>query len=132
MALTTSVTLTTDFADAVERTRAALTDQGMGVVSEIDMTATLKKKLDVDIEDYLILGACMPGFAHQAITQEPSIGSLLPCNVVVRTNPDNADEVIVEAIDPRTLLSLVGTGELASTADSVQEALVGALNSLSE
>ena len=83
-----STTLHTSFADAVERTRTALSEQGFGVLTEIDMKATLKSKLGEDIEDYLILGACNPPLAHRAVTVDRQIGLLLPCNVVVRADPN--------------------------------------------
>ena len=79
-----ATTLDTDFADAVTRTRDALATQGFGVLTEIDVAATLKTKLDMDMAPYLILGACNPPLAHQAITADAAIGLLLPCNVVVR------------------------------------------------
>ena len=84
MGVSLSTTLHTSFDDAVERTRAALARQGFGVLTEIDMKATLKAKLGEDMEDYLILGACNPSFAHKAVNIYRPIGVLLPCNVVVR------------------------------------------------
>lgn len=130
MSLTIATTLNTDFQDAVQRTREALSEVGFGVLTEIDMTATLKKKIDADIEDYLILGACNPGFAHRALQVERQVGALLPCNVTVRRNPDNADEVIVEAVDPRTLMAAAGNEDLTAAADEVSELLTKAIGSL--
>ena len=86
MSYALSTTLHTTFEDAVERTRKALSDQGFGVLTEIDMKATLKAKLGEDMEDYLILGACNPPLAHRAVNVDRQIGLLLPCNVVVRAD----------------------------------------------
>jgi uncharacterized protein (DUF302 family) len=91
MDIALSTTLHTSFDDAVARTRMALAEQGFGVLTEIDVKATLKTKLGEDIEDYLILGACNPPLAHRAIEVDRQIGPLLPCNVVVRSDPDHAD-----------------------------------------
>ena len=97
MSYGTSVTLGMPFADAVSRVRAALQQQGFGVITEIDITATLRAKLGKQIEDYIILGACNPPFASQALDIDRSIGMLLPCNVVVRAA---ADGTVVEATRP--------------------------------
>ncbi len=100
-------TLQTDFDDAVARTREALSDVGFGVLTEIDVKATLKKKLDEDMENYLILGgACNPQFAHRALGIERQIGLLLPCNVVVRDDTDHAGTVIVEAMNPDIMVAV--------------------------
>src|SRR6516225_5182739 len=91
----------TSFADAVTRTREALAQQGFGVLTEIDVKATLKVKLGKDMEDYLILGACNPSLAHRAINLDRHIGLLLPCNVVVRADPNDNKSVIVEGMNPQ-------------------------------
>ena len=101
MSIAISTSLRTGFSEAVARTREALADQGFGVLTEIDMKATLKKKLDIDMEDYLILGACNPPLAHRAVGVDRQIGLLLPCNVVVRADPADDTRVLVEAMDPR-------------------------------
>ena len=96
MSLKTHVSL--PFEEAVAATRDALAEQGFGVLTEIDVKATMKAKLDKDVGSFLILGACNPPLAYQAISAQASIGVLLPCNVVVR---QDGDEVLVEAVDPR-------------------------------
>ncbi len=116
-----SLTMTEEFDTAVSRTREALADHGFGIVSEIDMAATLKEKLDVDHEPYLILGACNPGFAHRAVSDEPSIGVLLPCNVVVRQA--GPDRVMVDFMDPAVMLDLVGEEGIHDLAEEVRTRL---------
>lgn len=116
-----SVTVHGDFEEAVDKTRAALAEHGFGIVSEIDVAATLKEKLDVDSEPYVILGACNPGFAYQAITQEPAIGVLLPCNVVVRSL--EGDGVMVDFMDPAVVMDVVGENGIHKIADEVRTRL---------
>ncbi len=123
----TTVTTSLSFDEAVERTRAALADQGFGVLTEIDVQATLKKKLDEDMEPYLILGACNPQLAHQALGIERDIGLLLPCNVVVRRD---GDATIVQALDPQVMVSLPGRPELQPVADEAAKRLNSALQTL--
>ena len=106
--------------DARERIVAALASEGFGVLTEIDVAATLKKKLDVDVDPYLILGACNPPLAHQALTAEPSIGVLLPCNVVLR---GAGDRIIVEFMDPEAVLTLVDKEGIAEVAADVRSRL---------
>ena len=102
MNIAISTTVHTSFDDAVQRTREALAQNGFGVLTEIDMKATLKAKLGVDMENYLILGA------HRAVTVDRQIGLLLPCNVVVRADPTDQNTVIVEAMNPRLLVEVTG------------------------
>lgn len=117
--MTTTVNL--PYERAVERTREALGKEGFGVLSEIDVRATLKKKLDVDVPPYVILGACNPPLAHRALTAEPDIGLLLPCNVVVRATDDNRS--VVAAVDPEVSLGRVGNDSLVPLATEVRERL---------
>ncbi|HEY9303504.1 MAG TPA: DUF302 domain-containing protein [Mycobacterium sp.] len=132
MGIALSKTLHTSFADAVTRTREALAHKGFGVLTEIDMKATLKTKLDVDMEDYLILGACNPKFAHQAVNVFRQIGVLLPCNVVVRTDPDAPDTVIVDAMDPRLMIDVTKEPGLDQIADAVTGLLQEALDEVAK
>jgi uncharacterized protein (DUF302 family) len=127
MSYGTSVTLDLPFADAVGRVRAALQEQGFGVLTEIDVTATLRARLGEQMEDYLILGACNPPAAHQALGIDRSIGLLLPCNVVVRAIPAGT---LVEALDPQVMVTLTGQPELKPVADEVGRRLARALAAL--
>src|SRR5258708_38041568 len=133
MTLTLTITMHTSFEEAVERTRKALADQGFGILTEIDVKATLKAKLDEDIEDYLILGACNPPLAHRAITVDRQIGLLLPCNVVVRTAPDASDDtVIVDAMDPQVMVQLADQPGLREVADDAAAKLRAAIDALGQ
>ena len=129
MSYAISTTVAMPYADAVEATRKALADQGFGVLTEIDLSRTLKEKIDADIEPQVILGACRPPLAHAAIQAEPSIGLLLPCNVVVRRTGDN--ETIVEALDPQVMVTMTGNPALGAVADDAAQRLKAALDSLS-
>ncbi|WP_040866430.1 DUF302 domain-containing protein [Nocardia exalbida] len=131
MNLGLSTTLHTSFDDAVARTRTALSDQGFGVLTEIDIRATLKAKLDENIEDYLILGACNPSLAHEAVGIDRQIGLLLPCNVVVRRNPDSDAEILVEAMNPQLLVEVTNEPALQSVATQAAVKLQAAIDSLS-
>ncbi|MFF0689160.1 DUF302 domain-containing protein [Streptomyces albogriseolus] len=119
---------TTDFETAVAAVRRALADQGFGVLTEIDVTATLKAKLDHDMEEYLILGACNPPLAHRALEADRSIGLLLPCNVVVRRD---GDHMLVQALDPGTMVTLTGLDALGPVAEEATARLDAALAALS-
>jgi len=105
----TTVDLSYD--DAVARTREALAGEGFGVLTEIDVRATLKKKLDVDTRPYVILGACNPGLAHKALSAERDIGLLLPCNVIVY-EADQPGKSVVAVMDPLEALALTGNDEV--------------------
>ncbi|MCD5421446.1 DUF302 domain-containing protein [Rhodococcus pyridinivorans] len=130
MALALTATLRTSFGDAVERTRKALSEQGFGILTEIDMKATLKAKLGEDMEDYVILGACNPPLAHRAVTVDRQIGLLLPCNVVVRTDPEDPDTVMVDAMNPQMMVQVADSPGLADVADDATTALQAAIDSL--
>ena len=130
MTIALSTTVHTSFDQAVQRTREALAQNGFGVLTEIDMKATLKAKLGADMENYLILGACNPPLAHRAITVDRQIGLLLPCNVVVRADPTDQNTVIVEAMNPRLLVEVTGEAGLEPVADEVAAKLQAAIDSL--
>ena len=109
------------FDDAIERVTARLADAGFGVLTTIDVSATLKKKIDVDFQRYTILGACNPGFAHKALQAEDKIGTMLPCNVIVQETPDG--KVEVAAVDPMASMMAIQNetlGEVASLAPVMQ------------
>ncbi len=106
-----------DFTAVVDRAMEALKDEGFGVLTDIDVKATMKKKLDLDFRDYRILGACNPPLAHQALTADDKIGTMLPCNVIVQDL--GSGEVEVAAIDPAISMAQVGNATLQTIADSV-------------
>jgi uncharacterized protein (DUF302 family) len=109
------------FDAAIEKVTRELAKEGFGILTEIDVQATLKKKLGIDGLPYRILGACNPPFAHKALSAEPQIGLLLPCNVVVRQ--DEAGKVLVEFMDPEAVLKLVDRAEVAPIAAEVKTRL---------
>jgi uncharacterized protein (DUF302 family) len=120
--------VTMDFAAAVDKVTQALAKEGFGVLTEIDVAATLKKKLGQDLPPYKILGACNPQFASQALAAEPQIGALLPCNVVVRV--DAAGSTQVEFMDPNAVLRLVDHPDVGRLAGEVRERLVRVMDTL--
>jgi len=124
------ITTTVDqpFAPTLVAVKDALAAQGFGILTEIDMAATMKAKLDVDIAPQVILGACNPPLAHRALQVEDQIGLLLPCNVVVRSLPDGRTEVA--AIDPQVMVTMTGNTALAAVADDAAALLGAALRSL--
>ena len=111
-------TVSLAFEPALARVAEELQKEGFGVLTEIDVKATMKKKLDVEMRPYRILGACNPTLAHRALTADPQIGLLLPCNVVVRE--DDSGKVRVEFMDPGAVLDLVNKLEVASLASEVK------------
>lgn len=117
------------FAEAVERARAALAEEGFGVLTEIDVQATLRAKLGEETAPYLILGACNPSYAHRALQVEPQLGTLLPCNVVVR---EQEGVVHVEAVDPVAMLGLVGNAALDPVAAEIRDRVARAVAAIWE
>jgi uncharacterized protein (DUF302 family) len=117
---TLSTTTDLRFADAVARTREELATEGFGVLCEIDVQATLKAKLGVERDPYLILGACNPSLAHAALQAEPELGTLLPCNVVLY---ERDGQTHIAAIDAERMLSIVGNDQLTETASEVRRRL---------
>lgn len=109
-----------DFEDVDTRTRAALAEHGFGVLTEIDVKATMKKKLDVEMAPYRILGACNPNMAHQAIGMEPRIGAMLPCNVILREVEGGIE---VSAVDPVASMQAIDNEDLHNVAGQVREML---------
>ncbi len=128
MSYALSTTVNRPFAETLEATRSALSDQGFGVLTEIDLAATLKAKLDVDIAAQVILGACRPPLAQAALEAEPSIGLLLPCNVVVRTLTD--DSTLVEAMDPAVMVTVTNNEDLNDVVADARERLGNVLVAL--
>lgn len=118
----------TTFEDAIERTTAALKEEGFGVLTEIDIKATLKKKLDADFYNYTILGACNPQMAHQALQAENKIGTMLPCNVIVQEREPGIVEV--SAVDPAASMMAVENDSLAEIAKDVQKKLTKVIKSI--
>jgi uncharacterized protein (DUF302 family) len=129
VAYTISTTLQRPYDRTVADVRAALADQGFGILTEIDLRATLKAKLDVDVPAHVILGACRPQLAHQALAIDPSIAAVLPCNVAVRALDDTT--TIVEAFDPEAMTRLAGEA-LAGVAADARARLTAALRALEE
>ncbi|AWH95410.1 MULTISPECIES: DUF302 domain-containing protein [Dietzia] len=135
MTYTRTITVPMSYEQALERTRAALADQGFGILTEIDVKATFNTKLGEEaaeaVGDYVILGACNPVLASKALAAEPQLGVLLPCNVVVRRG--NGDgQTTVEAIDPQTMVQLSGSPQVREIADDADARLRAALSTSSE
>ena len=115
------------FEDAIERVTGLLGDEGFGVLTTIDVSATLKKKLDVDFQRYIILGACNPGYAHKALTAEDKIGTMLPCNVIVQ---EVDGKVEVAAVDPMASMMAIENEALGGIATEVREKLKAVIDRL--
>ncbi|MFJ6902450.1 DUF302 domain-containing protein [Streptomyces hokutonensis] len=122
-----TVHVRTDFAATVAAVREALAEQGFGILTEIDVAATLKAKLGQDMEDYLILGACNPPLAHRALEIDRTIGLLLPCNVVVR---GDGEGTVVQALDPDTMTAFTGLEALRPVAEEAGRRLDAALEAI--
>lgn len=127
MAYGKSVTVSAPFTETVQRVRDELKSEGFGVLTEIDVTATLREKLGEQMEDYVILGACNPALAHTALQSDPDIGLLLPCNVVVRTS---GDRTVIAALDPQIMVGLSGNSELNPVASEAAARLNRVLDRL--
>jgi uncharacterized protein (DUF302 family) len=117
-----------NFDDAIERVTARLAEAGFGVLTSIDVSATLKKKIDVDFQRYTILGACNPGFAYKALQAEDKIGTMLPCNVIVQETADG--KVEVAAVDPVASMMAIQNEALADVAAQVQTMLKNVIEGL--
>jgi uncharacterized protein (DUF302 family) len=126
----TTLRLSVPFAEAVQRVRDALADQGFGVLTEIDVKATMKAKLGADMEEYLILGACNPPLAHAALEADRSVGLLLPCNVVIRA--DGPAACIVEALDPLVIAEISEAPGVSAVAEEAAARLQAAVAILSD
>jgi uncharacterized protein (DUF302 family) len=125
-----SKTVNLSFDAAIAAVTEALRREGFGVLTDIDVRATMKKKLDVEFRNYRILGACNPPFAHQALLAEDKIGTMLPCNVVVQDVIDSAGLVEVAAIDPVASMAAVGNPQLAIVGQEVRAKLKRVVDSL--
>ena len=121
------VTTKRSFEDAIARVTATLAEQGFGVLTEIDVQATFKKKLDLDVRPYRILGACNPGFASRAIAAEPHVGVLMPCNVVVW---EEGTHRVITAMEPKIMVSVIDHPELAEVAAEASAKIHAALTNV--
>lgn len=124
-----SITLDRPFDETVADVREALAGEGFGIISEVDMQATFRSKIDVEIDPYLILGACNPGYANRSMQVDPSIGLLLPCNVVVRATDAGT---VVEMVDPKMLVEVTANPDMQPIAQEVGAKLAAALRTLGD
>ncbi|HQZ85290.1 MAG: hypothetical protein QG671_1004 [Actinomycetota bacterium] len=124
-----STTVDRPFDEVLADVRGALAAQGFGIITEIDIKKTLHTKIGADVDEQVILGACSPNHAYRALQAEPSIGLLLPCNVVVRATDEGT---VVDMINPQMMVELTSSEEMAAVADEVNESLSAALASLSQ
>lgn len=127
---TLRATVDRPYAETVDRVRAGLADQGFGVLTEIDLAATLKAKLDVDLPPEVILGACRPPLAYAAVQADPSVAALLPCNVVVRSVDDTT--TVVEAFDPAAMMALAENAALEEMAADAGRRISAMITALGE
>jgi len=119
------------YEDALARIEEELGERGFGILTEIDVKATIKKKLDKEMNNYKILGACNPPFAHQALQEEQEVGLLLPCNVIVYTN--NAGDTVVAAVNAKAMLSVIGdNSEMQEIAEEVNSRLQNAVDAVAQ
>lgn len=130
MDYTLRTTVPLPYDDAVAATRAALADQGFGILTEIDLAATMKTKLDVDLPPQVILGACRPALAYEAIQVDPSIAAVLPCNVVVRSVGEGT--TVVEAFDPAVMMGMSDQAALGRVAADARQRITAALATLTQ
>ena len=130
MTYTLSTVVDRPFDETLEAVRAALSDQGFGILSEIDLAGTLRAKIGAEIPPQVILGACRPPLAHAAVQAEPSIGVLLPCNVVVRAG--EGGQTIVDAMDPDAMVAVTGNEALTEVAADARARISAALATLGE
>lgn len=134
MSYTHTITVPMPYTQAVEATRAALSEQGFGILTEIDVKATFTQKLGAEsgeaVGDYVILGACNPTLASKALAAEPELGALLPCNVVVRRGATE-NHAVIDAIDPQTMVQLSSAPAIREVAEDAEERLSAALSTLS-
>ncbi|HAA54307.1 MAG TPA: ABC transporter ATP-binding protein [Myxococcales bacterium] len=117
-----------DFQKAREATEASMKSEGFGTLTEIDVKATMKKKIDVEMNPYVILGACNPQLAHQALQAEPQIGLLLPCNIVLQQN--DSGNIIVSAIDPVKMFEVVGRDDIKPIAEQVRQKMANIIEGI--
>ncbi|MDQ2051713.1 DUF302 domain-containing protein [Natronolimnohabitans sp. A-GB9] len=129
MTYTITTTVEAPFDDVIGEVTTVLEDEGFGVLSDIDVQTTLKEKLDVHVDQYRILGACNPSLAHQGLAQEPELGALLPCNVIVY---ETDDDIVVSAVDPQRLLEVADNPQLEEISTDVHERFERVITAIDE